>query len=59
MHIKSRLALSAIGKQKDFDETLDVYPHKKIFKERQQSMLDQQLTSVRKYMNLFKTNSYI
>jgi hypothetical protein len=30
-----------------FDETLDVYPHEEIFKERQQSMLDQQLTSVR------------
>ncbi len=28
-----------------FDETLDVYPHEKTFKGRQQSMLDQQLTS--------------
>jgi hypothetical protein len=27
--------------------TLYVYPHEKIFKERQQSTLDQQLTSVR------------
>ncbi len=42
-----------------FDETLDINPHEKIFKERQQSMLDQQLTSVRKYMILFKTNPYI
>jgi hypothetical protein len=33
MHIKSRLALSAIGKKKKFDETLDVYPHEKTFKE--------------------------
>jgi hypothetical protein len=45
MPIKSRLALSAIGKQKMFDETLDVYPHEKTFKGRQQSMLDQQLRS--------------
>jgi hypothetical protein len=28
-----------------FDETLDVYPHEKTFKGRQQSALDQQLTS--------------
>jgi hypothetical protein len=28
-----------------FDETLDVYPHEKTFKGRQQSRLDQQLTS--------------
>ena len=28
-----------------FDETLDVYPHEKTFKGRQQSMLNQQLTS--------------
>jgi hypothetical protein len=42
-----------------FDETLNVYPHEKIFEEKQQSTLDQQLTSVRKYMNLFKTNPYI
>jgi hypothetical protein len=28
-----------------FDETVDVHPHEKIFKGRQQSMLDQQLTS--------------
>jgi hypothetical protein len=28
-----------------FDETLDVYLHEKTFKGRQQSMLDQQLTS--------------
>jgi hypothetical protein len=32
MHIKSRLALSAIGKQKDVDETLDVHPHEKTSK---------------------------
>ncbi len=43
--IKSRLALSAIGKQKMFDETLNVYPHEKTFKGRQQSTLDQQLMS--------------
>jgi hypothetical protein len=29
-----------------FDETLDVYPHEKTFKGRQQSTLDQQLTSI-------------
>jgi hypothetical protein len=45
MHIKSRLALSARGKQKDVDETFDVYPHEKTFKGRQQGMLDQQLMS--------------
>jgi hypothetical protein len=28
-----------------FDETLDVYPHEKTFKGRQQSTLDQHLTS--------------
>jgi hypothetical protein len=28
-----------------FDEMLDVYPHEKTFKGRQQSMLDQHLTS--------------
>jgi hypothetical protein len=43
--IKSRLSLSDIGKQKIVDETLNVYPHKKTFKERQQSTLDQQLMS--------------
>jgi hypothetical protein len=45
MPIKSRLALSAIGKQKMFDGTLNVYPHEKTFKRRQESKLDQQLTS--------------
>ena len=30
---KSRLAMSATGKQKKFDETLDVHPHEKTFKE--------------------------
>ncbi len=48
-----------------FDETLNVYSHEKIFKERQQSMLDQQLTSVRNigfflnksiYMNSYDRN---
>ncbi len=29
-----------------FDETFDVYPHEKTFKGRQQSTLDQQLTSI-------------
>jgi hypothetical protein len=33
-----------------FDETLDVYPHEKTFKGRQQSMLDQQLTSTEQVM---------
>jgi hypothetical protein len=28
-----------------FDKTLDVYPHEKTFKGKQQSTLDQQLTS--------------
>jgi hypothetical protein len=31
--------------KKLFDETLNAYPHEKTFKRRQQSMLDQQLTS--------------
>jgi hypothetical protein len=48
MHIESRLALSAVGKKQMFDETLDVYPHEKTFKGRQQSTLDQQLTSHKK-----------
>jgi hypothetical protein len=50
MPIKSRLALSALEKQKMFDETLNVYPHEKTFKGRQQSMLDQQLRSTEQVM---------
>jgi hypothetical protein len=32
-----------------FDETLDVYPHEKTFKGRQQSTLNQQLTSTEQH----------
>ncbi len=44
MHIKKQTSFECYRKTM-FDETLDVYPHEKTFKERQQSMLDQHLTS--------------
>jgi hypothetical protein len=36
-----------------FDETLDVQPHEKTFKGRQQSTLDQQLTSTEQSQKMF------